>query len=62
MEDKEAIVILTKLLHSGKLENEEEEALRTGLGLLSWTKLIEGRVKTRKARLEKKLDEDEHYA
>jgi hypothetical protein len=46
MEDKEAIEILMKLLEKDSLSKEEKEAIRLAIGILSWSKLAEGRIKS----------------
>ncbi|HEY4527143.1 MAG TPA: hypothetical protein VJK53_04865 [Candidatus Paceibacterota bacterium] len=59
MEDKEAIEILKKMLQKHSCEGEEKEAVHTAIGILGWTKLIEGRVKTIKKARERRMREDE---
>lgn len=46
MEDKEAVAILIRMLEKESLSAQEREALKTAVGLLGWTKLIEGRMKS----------------
>ena len=59
MEDKEATEILKKMLQKHSLEREEKEAVRTAIGILGWTKLIEGRMKTIKKARDRRIREDE---
>lgn len=59
MEDKEAIEILTELLKRNSLSEKEREAVLTAIGILSWSKLGQGRIKNiaraQKAKREKDL-------
>ena len=48
MEDKEAIDFLMQLLEKYPLAEKEREAVRSAIGILSWTKLAEGRIKSLK--------------
>lgn len=59
MEDKEAIKILTSFLKKYPLTKKEAEAVREAIGILSWTKLMEGYVNRRKKSRDKKLSEDD---
>ena len=59
MEDKEVIEILKKILQTHELNSEEKEALRSAIGILSWTKLTEGVVKGMKRKRDKLLNDDE---
>lgn len=54
MKDKESIEILKGLLERGVLTPEEEEAVRSAIGVLSWTTLAESRIKGLKGRREKR--------
>ncbi len=58
MDDKKAVTILLKLLNKNLL-NEEKEALRAAIGVLSWTSLSKSRLKAlsraRKDKLEANL-------
>ncbi len=54
MDDRQAIVILTALLKKHSLTKEEKEAVLTAIGILSWSKLSEGRIKALKASRDKK--------
>ena len=58
MEDKEAIEILKKMLEKYPLDESEKEAVRTSVGILAWTKLIEGRMKSIKKSRDKRMRED----
>ena len=46
MEDKEAIKILMRMLDNGSLTDEEKEAVRTAVGILSWSALGQARIKS----------------
>ena len=48
MEDKKTIEILTKLLNKNVLNEEEKEAVLNAIGILSWSKLAESRIKNLK--------------
>lgn len=50
MDDKKAIEVLAQLLKKGILSDEETEAVRNAIGILSWSKLGESRIKTLKAK------------
>lgn len=58
MEDSESVRILTRVLESYPLTDEEKEAVRNAIGLMSWTKLVEGFNDRRKAARDKKLLDD----
>jgi hypothetical protein len=45
MQDKQAIEILLRLIEKDSLSAEEKEAVRTAIGILSWTKLGQARIK-----------------
>ena len=45
MNDKETIAVLQGLLERGVLTPEESEAVRSAIGVLSWTALAESRIK-----------------
>lgn len=55
MEDTEAIGVLTALLKKHQLSAEEEEAVRHAIGVLGWTKLVEGWKEMRKKARDRKL-------
>lgn len=46
MEDKEAIEILIRLMKKDLLSSKEKEAVRTAIGILSWSKLGQGRIRS----------------
>jgi hypothetical protein len=50
MDDKKTIEILTALLKKGILSDEEDEAIRSAIGILSWSSFAEGRIKALKAK------------
>ena len=58
MEDNEAIKILLKLLDKNSLSEKEREAIRSSIGILSWSKLGQSRIKSiakaQKAKLDKR--------
>lgn len=54
MEDKKSIEILKGLLERGVLTPEEEEAVRSAIGVLSWTTLSESRLKGLKEKRDKR--------
>lgn len=55
MEDKQAIEILLGLLKKHPLSDEEQEAVRHAIGVLGWTKLVEGWKEQRKRARDRKL-------
>lgn len=59
MKDKESIEILKGLLERGVLTPKEEEAVRSAIGVLSWTTLAESRLRGLKSRREKRSGIDE---
>lgn len=56
MDEKKVIEILTNLLKTHTLSDNEKEALRTAIGTLAWTKLAEGYIEGRKKARERKLE------
>jgi hypothetical protein len=60
MKDKEAIVVLQGLIARKVLTIEEEEAVRSAIGILSWTSLAKSgikRLKEKKERADRALDD-----
>ena len=57
MDDKKAIQLLTEMLTKHPLSSEEKEAVREAIGMLAWSKLIEGRVKSMKRSRDKRLSD-----
>ncbi len=53
MDDKKAATILLSLLDKRSLDNEEREAIKTAVGILSWTCLSKSRIKALKDKREK---------
>jgi hypothetical protein len=53
LDDKKTIAVLFALIKRGVLSREEEEAVRSAIGILSWTSLAESRLKSIKAKREK---------
>ena len=58
MNDKKAIEILTQMLAKYPLADEEKEAVRDAIGILSWTKLVEGWKESRKRARDKRLEDN----
>jgi uncharacterized protein YdaT len=50
MDDKKAIEVLSALLKKGILRVEEDEAVHSAIGILSWTSLAESWIKALKAK------------
>ena len=50
MEDEVAIDLLKKLEEKYPLTEDEKQAVLTAIGILAWSKLIEGRIKSMKKR------------
>lgn len=57
MEDSGAVKILIDMLKKYPLEDGEREAINTAIGLMGWTKLVEGFNERRKAARERKLQD-----
>lgn len=55
MEDKKAAAVLIKLLNKKIINAEEKEALKSAIGLLSWTALSKSRIKSIKAKQDKSV-------
>ncbi|MFZ2886589.1 MAG: hypothetical protein WA021_02080 [Minisyncoccia bacterium] len=55
MDEKKVIAVLTNLLKTHELSDDEKEALRTAIGTLAWTKLAEGYIEGRKKARDRKL-------
>ncbi len=55
MEDKEAAKVLESILKKYELSDAEKDALRQAIGVLAWTKLIEGYTENRKKARDRKL-------
>ncbi len=55
MKDKEAIVVLQGLIARKVLTTEEEEAVRSAIGILSWTSLAESGIKRLKEKRGRQL-------
>ena len=43
MTDKEAILILTEMLEKYPLSADEREAIKSSIGILGWTKMLENK-------------------
>lgn len=48
MEDKEAIVVLERMLDKFSMTADEQEAIRCAIGVLGWSKLAEGSINNMK--------------
>lgn len=57
MEDSEAVKILIAMLEKYSLDEKETEAVRQAIGLMGWTKLVEGFNENRKKARDRKLKE-----
>jgi len=56
MDDKKAATILIGLLEKYSLNGEEKEAIKSAIGILSWTYLSKSRIKRRKDKLKKSVE------
>jgi hypothetical protein len=56
MEYQKAIVILQSLLDKHSLDAEEKEAVMTAIGVLSWASLSKSKIKTQKAKRDKRAE------
>lgn len=54
MDDKKAASILMGLLEKYSLDEEEKEAIKSAIGILSWTSLAQSRMKNLKEKRDKK--------
>ena len=57
MSDKESAEVLIKLSEKYPLNDEEKEALKNAIGVLSWTKFAETQMKKRGERRRGELDD-----
>ena len=48
MTDKEAIQILLNMLEKYPLDEKEQEAIKSAIGILGWTKMLENKIEARK--------------
>jgi hypothetical protein len=55
MDDKRAIEILKSMLEKYLLTDQEKEAVREAIGILAWSKLMEGRKEGMKRARDKRL-------
>ncbi|MFH0892579.1 MAG: hypothetical protein V1867_07460 [Candidatus Falkowbacteria bacterium] len=53
MKDKKAAAILMELLDKFPFSDEEKEALKSAIGILTWSSLAESRIKAKKDKLRK---------
>jgi hypothetical protein len=61
MDDKEAIKILQEIFKKYPLTDIEKEAVREAIGILSWTKLLEGYQERRKQARDRKLNDQNSF-
>ncbi len=59
MQDKETIKILTSFLKKYPLTKKEIEAVKEAIGILSWSKLTEGYIDSKKKARDKRLKDDD---
>jgi len=59
MDDKKAIELLTGFPAKYPLTDEEREAVREAIGILAWSKLIEGRVNSMKKRRDRRISSED---
>lgn len=55
MDDKRAIRILVEMTTKYPLSKEEQKAVREAIGILSWSKLMEGYVERKKRARDKRM-------
>ncbi|HUO50237.1 MAG TPA: hypothetical protein VMU25_01565 [Candidatus Paceibacterota bacterium] len=55
MEDSEAVKILIAMLEKYSFDEKEKEAIKGAIGLMGWTKLVEGFNERRKKARDKKV-------
>lgn len=48
MTDKEAIAVLTEMLRKYPLDEKEQEAIKSSIGILGWTKMLENKLEARR--------------
>ena len=58
MTDKEAIKLLTGMLTKYPLTDEEKEAIREAIGILGWSKLMEGWTERKKRARDKRAEDN----
>lgn len=58
MTDKEAIEILQRMMGKDSVTVEEKEAILTAIGILGWSTLAEGRMKSLKRARDKRNEGD----
>ena len=58
MEDKEAAKILQEVYKKYPLTDSEKEAVKSAIGILAWTKLLEGYQENRKKARDRKLSDE----
>ena len=56
MEDTEAAKVLEGILTTYELTSDEKKALRQAIGILAWTKLLEGYKENRKRARDRTLE------
>jgi hypothetical protein len=55
MDDKKAVSILLNLLNKYSLNQEEKQAVKTAIGILSWMSLYKSRIKNLKDKKDKSV-------
>ena len=56
MTDKEAIQILLNLLKKYPFDEKEQEAVKSAIGILGWTKMLESKIEARKKKRERSAE------
>ncbi len=56
MDDKKAATILISMLKKYSLNSEEKDAIKSAIGILSWTYLSKSIIKRRKDKLKKSVE------
>jgi hypothetical protein len=59
MEDSEAVKVLVAMLEKYRLNDTEKEAIKQAVGVLGWTKLVEGFNERRKRARDKRLSDND---
>ncbi|MEI7498127.1 MAG: hypothetical protein WCK11_02490 [Candidatus Falkowbacteria bacterium] len=58
MDDKKTAEILMKLIQKDILEDNEKEAIRAAIGILTWTQLAKSRIKKQQEKIKKSTEWD----
>jgi hypothetical protein len=62
MEDSEAVHVLIAMLKKYRMSEKETQAVRQAIGLMGWTKLVEGFNENRKKARAKRMKDGEQVA